>query len=92
MKTNTIELGVNIMSCRDCKKEQEIRQEIRLEIFAAEIEDLLTRIDILTEERDVAEYKLEDALFDVEGLKEEISSLQEYIEDRVWRENWGERI
>lgn len=55
MKTNTIELGVNIKSCRDCKKEQELRFELlkaERDVFAAEFEDLLTRIDILTEERD----------------------------------------
>ncbi|WP_066498009.1 hypothetical protein [Abyssisolibacter fermentans] len=72
MKTNTIELGVNIKSCRDCKKEQELSFEaIRSErdVFAEEIEDLLTRIDILMEERDVAEDKLEDAEMKVYGIK-----------------------
>lgn len=39
------------------------------EILAAEIEDLITRSGILTEEQNVAEDKLDDALFEIERLK-----------------------
>lgn len=95
MKTNKIELGVKIKSCRDCHKAQGVKlEDVKAErdVFASEVEDLLTRIDMLTEERDAAEEKLDDAKFDVDGLKEEIDSLQEYIQDRVWKENWGGRI
>lgn len=39
------------------------------EILATEIEHLITRSGILTEEQNVAEDKLDDTLFEIERLK-----------------------